>query len=488
MAKREDYYSLLGVERDATAEEIRQAYFEAARRLHPDKNVAIGETELFIGVQEAYEVLSNPKKRAKYDLTLPPEKMPLLPVEQRILFSRNNLLQLDEPQLVYAFLEFSPNADAHQPTAPPLNICLVIDHSTSMQGPNIEVVKATAIQIAQKLKEQDYFSLVTFSDRAEVVVPAERGADAKKLGARIQMIQCAGGTEILSGLEAGYNEVLRNARNSPSNHIILLTDGHTYGDEANCLDLARKAAEKGITIRGLGIGPEWNDAFLDELASLTGGSSRYISRPEDIQRILLEQINRLNASYAEETRLEFKIPENIEMRYAFRISPEPGLLPLESPMRLGPVLKDSSLQILMEYAVQSTEGLEMATLLDGKIFVTISGTESKKASFPLKLRRPVFNEADTEPPAAEIVSALSKLTLYRLQEQARLEASAGEYDRAAEHLQRLATHLLACGERGLARTALLEAEQLSQQKSLSQEGQKEIKYGTRALLLSRERK
>ncbi|MEW6094565.1 MAG: DnaJ domain-containing protein, partial [Chloroflexota bacterium] len=127
MAKKEDYYSLLGVERDATAEEIRQAYFEAARRLHPDKNVAIGETELFIGVQEAYEVLSNPKKRAKYDLTLPPEKTPLLPVEQRILFSRNNLLQLDEPQLVYAFLEFSPNADAHQPTAPPLNICLVID-------------------------------------------------------------------------------------------------------------------------------------------------------------------------------------------------------------------------------------------------------------------------------------------------------------------------------------------------------------------------
>ncbi len=488
MAKKQDYYSLLSIGRDATAEEIRQAYFEAARRLHPDKNVAPGETELFIDVQKAYEVLSNPKKRARYDATLPSERMPLLPVEQRILFSRSNLLHLDEPQLLYALLEFSPKTDASQSPAPPLNICLVIDRSTSMQGKSMDVVKSTAIQIARKLKAHDYFSLVAFSDRAESILPAERGADAKKSEARIQMIQCSGGTEIFSGLEMGYNEVLRNQRNSPSNHIILLTDGRTYGDEENCLALARRAAEKGISIRGLGIGSEWNDVFLDELASLTGGSSMYISRPQDIQRILLEQINQLNMSIAEETSMEFIVPEGTELHYAFRIAPNPSLLPMESPIRLGPVLKDNNLQVLMEFVVQSVGENETVTLLDGKISVTSNNLENKTVSFPLKLKRPVKNEHSKEPPAPEIVSALSKLTLYRMQEQVRLEVTAGEYDRAAEHLQRLATQLLARGERGLARTALLEAEQISQKKSFSQEGQKEIKYGTRSLLISGERK
>ena len=44
------------------------------RNLHPDKNAAAGETELFLEVQQAYEMLSNPKRRTQYDATLPPEE------------------------------------------------------------------------------------------------------------------------------------------------------------------------------------------------------------------------------------------------------------------------------------------------------------------------------------------------------------------------------------------------------------------------------
>lgn len=487
MSQKRDFYSILGIERDATPDEIRQSYFEAARRLHPDKNTAPGETELFMEVQEAYETLSNPKKRLKYDASLPPEQPPQFPLEQRILFSRASLLPLDEPQLVYVLLQFSPRADAPPPTTPPLNLCMIIDRSTSMQGANMDVVKATAIQIIRKLKPQDYFSLVVFSDRAEVIIPAQSGADVKRLESRVQMIQCSGATEIFSGLETGYNELLRNARGSSSSHMILLTDGRTYGDEPKCIELAHKAAEKKITIRGLGIGTEWNDAFMDELASITGGSSMYISRPEDIQRILLEQINRLSMTYAEDVRLEFTLPKEIELRYAFRIKPDPTLLNQTGPLRLGPVIQHGNLQVLMEFIVHKTRENKTILLLDGKIGITLASAIQKTINFPLKLTRPVQSELSVETPAAEIVSALSKLILYRIQEQARLEVEAGQFERAAEHLQYLATHLLAQGERDLAKTALLEAENIRRQKDFSQLGIKEIKYGTRALLTAGER-
>lgn len=70
-ANKPDHYAVLGVFRDASQEEIKRAYFDAAQRLHPDKNVAAGETELFLEIQQSYEILSNPKRRNLYDATLP---------------------------------------------------------------------------------------------------------------------------------------------------------------------------------------------------------------------------------------------------------------------------------------------------------------------------------------------------------------------------------------------------------------------------------
>jgi DnaJ-class molecular chaperone len=57
-----NYYLILGIPRDAKQEEIRKAYFNAAWRLHPDRNVSPGDTEFFIGAKEAFEVLSDAKK------------------------------------------------------------------------------------------------------------------------------------------------------------------------------------------------------------------------------------------------------------------------------------------------------------------------------------------------------------------------------------------------------------------------------------------
>jgi len=65
MSKRPDnFYTLLGILRAATQDEIRRAYHQAAKRLHPDTNEAPGETELFLDVQQAYQVLSDPSRRS----------------------------------------------------------------------------------------------------------------------------------------------------------------------------------------------------------------------------------------------------------------------------------------------------------------------------------------------------------------------------------------------------------------------------------------
>ncbi len=70
-----------------------------------------------------------------------------------------------------------------------------------------------------------------------------------------------------------------------------------------------------------------------------------------------------------------------------------------------------------------------------------------------------------------------------MQEKAQEDAAVGNHADAARRLQHLATHLISQGERSMAQTVLLEAEYLQQKQKFSEEGRKNIKYGTRALLL-----
>ena len=481
----DNYYARLGVPKSASFDDVRFAYHQAARRLHPDSNKNPGAVELFLQVQEAYETLSNPAKREKYDKTLPDDIDNLPEILVNTIFSREILPIMSSPQLVYVLLDLLalPEPDEFHNKRPPINICLVLDTSTSMTGDRLDAVKSTATYLIKAMHPNDYFSMVTFNDRAETILPASRGLDYSFVQSRISIIHTSGGTEIFKGLMAAIDEIEKNRERVLLNHLILITDGRTYGDENKCLELADQANQNGITITCLGVGGDWNDQFLDDLAKRTGGSSAYADQPGKIQQILEEKFGLMQFTYANNVYFESTTPPNVQLRYAFRLLPDASSLGLDERINFGDIPLGRSLSILMEFYIEEVKkGTSSLTIADGELHFNIPSRPIPRISSRLTMTRPVAVDPQINPPPQVLVRAMSHLSLYRLQEQAQMELEEGKIEKATRRLNNLEANLLTSGQPKLAKTVRFELEKLIHGNALSEEGKKQIKYGTRSLI------
>jgi len=475
-------YSLLGISASASAEDIRIAYRGAARRFHPDVHKSAAAAEEFKLITEAHAILSDADQRARYDAQLK-ERGPS-PLALRCALSRNRVPALNEPQVVYALVEVRPASNLGTLPLPPVNLALVIDCSTSMQGERLSQVKEAVMQVIDSLRPNDTCSVITFSDKAKVILSAQTGAPEQKqlAKAKVSTINAGGGTEILSGLQAGLLELYPYLNPSTVNHLMLLTDGRTYGDEGNCLLLGTLAAIDGISLSGLGIGEEWNDQFLDELTSVTGGTSEYISSPDQVQQFLQNKVRSLGTVFGERLTLRVLLDQDIRLIEAFRISPEPGPLEADETIRLGSLVKDRPLVLLLKFQLPPLpEGARPIARLALYGDVPGLGRKDERTTYDLAIAA-VANLEPTPPPQV-IIDALSKYSHHKLQERAWQQAEAGNRAGASRTLSTLGTRLLAAGQPELAKIAIMEAKRLERESAVSEESKKHIKYGTRALIL-----
>ncbi len=275
----------------------------------------------------------------------------------------------------------------------------------------------------------------------------------------------------------------RNLRPTSINHIVLITDGRTYGDEEACLRLAAQAAEQGVPISAIGIGEEWNEDFVDRLAAKAGGSSVYADRSTEIQKLLEKRLNSLDKVYANNVKLQYEPGVQSYLQYAFRLAPDLGPLDAESPLFLGSIPLESSLSVLLEFEIDARRLRNgELTLAEGELRLDVPSRAIPASTARFRLSRPIQEITKPEAPPQALVNAIGKLSLYRMQERARQDLEKGDSSGAAKRMRMLATHLLSQGEKSLAKTVLLAAEEMKAGDGLSEKSGKQIKYGTRALI------
>lgn len=473
-----DYYACLNVSRSASTEDVRQAFRKMARRFHPDANADPYAAEEFKLISTAHETLTDSTRRADYDARLSAFDVSFS-IEP--IYSRSSLRAMSDPQVVYCLLNVKTISKTKR-IAPPLNLCLVIDRSTSMQGARLDRTKSAARQIIDGLDKNDFFSVVAFSDRAEVIFPSQSCQNKPLIISKVNAIQASGGTEILEGLMTGLLELQENISPQSINHLTLLTDGRTYGDEENCLLLGALAESDGIVISGLGIGDEWNDVFLDQLTATTGGESLYVHSIEKVEDLMVKQVRGIGGTMAQRLRLQVTCDADVQLRSAFRIHPEAYPIPADDqPLRVGSIPRTGVSSILLEFVVKtgndSRQNIARVSIIGDILNI---GRIEEKVTADLTL--PVGSSAKAEPPPLAILQIMDKLMLYRLQEKAWAAAEDGKVREATQHLEMLASRLLTTGERDLAQMTVEAASRLGNTNQIPSDAKKRIKYGTRAII------
>lgn len=476
----QDLYEILGVSPNASAEAIKRAYRNLARRYHPDSGGEEASVELFRKVQTAYDTLGDATRRRAYDRRRA-ERLQIAPslFIWTIQVSHKHLLVINEEQVLYVLIDIQPAKEIRTRRSP-LNLALVVDRSTSMQGIRLDCVKAAAHQIVDSLQDGDFLSIVVFSDRAEVGVPSQALKDRASIHNRIAGIWASGGTEILHGLQAGLEQVHTFHSDKTISHVVLLTDGQTYGDHDKCIAEARRAGLQRVGISTIGIGEDWNDALLSETARQANGRSAYIAHPRQIHQTLQDYIHSLRGVVVHNLHLTLRFSEGVALEGAFRCIPQiERLIFQDSALELGLLQYDSYIRVLLELAVSPLpEGKQRLAQfeLEGAVPST---DERGRLLYDLEIEFATEVEEETAP--AAIINVVNRVNLYRLQESAWRALENGHHDQARQRLEAVATRLLDLGEQELAHVALLEAGRVSRGESASSKGLKTIRFGTRSL-------
>ncbi|HEX6292459.1 MAG TPA: VWA domain-containing protein [Herpetosiphonaceae bacterium] len=406
------------------------------------------------------------------------------PITLHIQPARAALQVSSEPQMVY--LMVTGRAAATSQKHLPLNLCLVLDRSSSMRGERLFQVKEAARQVLSQMQSTDAFGLVAFNDRAEVIVPSQQVRDAESLKAQVMSLEARGGTEMAQGLALGLQEIERPKINGIS-RLVLLTDGRTYGDEHACVELARRAQRRGIGLTTLGVGTEWNEDLLETMTAGPNSRTQYITAASEIGNVFVAELNRLHATVAQSVELTLSISAETQIHACYRVQPFIAQLYPQAAgsgtwrVPIGEWAANEDQTFIVELIVPPvTTGTHSVARLDLRYeLVGTMGTQSAAAVVQL----PAL--LDEQPVASEVRRALERMVAYQLQTRAWEAVAEGKIEDATKRLRMAGTHLFNSGEVALAEMAHAEATRLLQGGSTSADGRKRIKYGTRGLIAGR---
>ncbi|MBD2213586.1 VWA domain-containing protein [Nostoc linckia FACHB-104] len=372
----------------------------------------------------------------------------------------------------------------------PLNLCLILDHSGSMNGRPLETVKQAATRLVDRLKPGDRLTVVVFDHRAKVLIPNQVIEDPEYIKRQINRLTADGGTAIDEGLRLGIEELAKGKKDTVS-QVFLLTDGENeHGNNDRCLKFAQLAANYSLTLNTLGFGDNWNQDVLEKIADAGLGTLSYIQKPDQVVDEFSRLFSRIQTIGLTNAYLLFSLMPNIrlaELKPIAQVSPDTIELPLQQEadgrfaVRLGDLMKDAERVILANiYLGQLPEGKQAIANLQVRYD---DPANNQVGLFTPNI--PVYaNITRVYQPAAnpEVQQSILALAKYRQTQLAEAKLQQGDRAGAATMLQTAAKTALQMGDTGAATVLQTSATRLQAGEELSESDRKKTRIVSKTVL------
>lgn len=409
-------------------------------------------------------------------------------VTVRATLARPFLAATTTPQLAYALLEVQPSLVVAQ-VRMPVNVCFVLDRSGSMKGEKIERVRQAVSMAVDMLDAQDLASIVIFDHRTEVLVPSGPVSDRRAVQAQVSRIRDAGGTKIAPAVEKGLREIEKD-RAGAIRRLVLITDGQTEHED-DCLRRAEDAGRLGVPITALGVGKDWNEDLLIEMANRSSGTADYIARPDEITEYFQNTVQKAQNAAVQNAILNLRLVQGITPRAVWQVIPlinNLGYQPISDrdvSVPLGEIESGQGRTLLVEFLVDPRP---VGSYRVGQVEVVYDVPALKLAGEKAKvdlLLTFTAEQAQLGQVSPGVMNIVEKVSAFKLQTRALQDLSQGDVQGATQKLKSAVTRLLSQGELELAQTMEAEIKNLEQSGQLSSEGQKTIKFqGRKTVRLS----
>ncbi len=202
----------------------------------------------------------------------------------------------------------------------PLNLAIVIDRSGSMAGEKLDFVKKAVITFVKNLAPSDLLSIVTYDNRVNVIRQSSNVKNKKDIFKLVNTITDGNTTNLSGGWETGFKQIREKRSDEYINRILLLTDGLANEGITNS-KMLRKLGEQfyqeGVVTTTFGVGEDFDEQLLKQIADQSGGNFYFIANPDQIPQFFTEEIGELLSLVAQNLTLEIEFINGVEIKHIY---------------------------------------------------------------------------------------------------------------------------------------------------------------------------